>query len=95
MERLETKVSDPTELYNLHNDRIDECHYINSNYTQQEKDIRINILIDNINTIPNVVLCKFDNMYPNLINILKPHLIKKNIKYNQRLIERANNWWNL
>jgi chromosome segregation ATPase len=95
LERLETKVSDPTELINLHNDRIDECHYINSNYTQQEKDVRINILIDNINTIPNDVLNKFNILYPNLMNVLKPHLIKKNINYNQRLIDRANNWWNL
>jgi chromosome segregation ATPase len=95
LERLETKVSDPTELMNLHNDRIDECHYINSNYTQQEKDVRINILIDNINTIPNDVLNKFDMLYPNLLSVLKPHLIKKNINYNQRLIDRANNWWNL
>ena len=83
------------ELFNLHNDRIDECHYINSNYTQQEKDVRINILIDNINTIPNDVLNKFDVLYPNLLNELKPHLIKKNTNYNQKLIDRANNWWSL
>ena len=95
LERLETKVSDPSELINLHNDRIDECHYINSNYTQQEKDVRINILIDNINTIPNDVLNKFDVLYPNLLNELKPHLIKKNTNYNQKLIDRANNWWSL
>ena len=95
LERLETKVSDPTELINLHNDRIDECHYINSNYSQQEKDVRINILIDNINTIPNEVLNKFDVLYPNLLSVLKPHLIKRNINYNQKLIDRANNWWSL
>lgn len=95
LERLETKVSDPTELINLHNDRIDECHYINSNYSQQEKDVRVNILIDNINAIPNDVLNKFDVLYPNLLNELKPHLVKRNTNYNQKLIDRANNWWSL
>jgi len=95
LEKLETKVSDPSELINLHNDRIYECHYINSNYSQQEKDVRVNILIDNINAISNDVLNKFDNMYPNLLNELKPHLVKRNTNYNQKLIDRANNWWSL
>jgi len=95
LEKLETKVSDSYELMNLRNDKIDECHYINSNYSQLEKDIRINILIDNINSASENILNKFNNLYPNLLNELKPFLIKKDINHNQRIFDRANNWWSL
>lgn len=94
IEKLETKI-DSEELINLHNDRIDECHYINFNCTQQEKDIRINMLIDNINNIPIDVFNKFDELYPNLLNILKPYLVKRPTTNNQRLAIRAKNWWEL
>jgi chromosome segregation ATPase len=95
LEKLETKVADSYELMNLRNDRVDDCHYINSNYSQLEKDIRINILIDNINNASENIINKFDTLYPNLLNELKPFLIKKDINYNQRIFDRANNWWSL
>ena len=95
LEKLETKVADSYELMNLRNDRIDDCHYINSNYSQLEKDIRINILIDNINNASENIINKFDTLYPNLLNELKPFLIKKDINYNQRIFDRANNWWSI
>jgi chromosome segregation ATPase len=96
LDKLETKLSDPTELIYLHNDRIDECHYINTNYSQLEKDFRINILIDKINNADMDVLTMFDNKYPNLLNDLKPYLVKKNISnINQRFIDRTNNWWDI
>lgn len=95
IEMLETKLDDPTELQYLRDDRVDECHYINKkqNPTKQEKDIKINILIDKINTAPKAVINKFENMYPKLLDTIKPFLIKRDVEVNERITMRANNWW--
>lgn len=95
IEMLETKLDDPTELQYLRDDRVDECHYINKkqNPTKQEKDIKINILIDKINTAPKAIIDKFENMYPKLLDTIKPFLIKRDVEVNERITMRANNWW--
>lgn len=95
IEMLETKLDDPTELQYLRDDRVDECHYINKkqNPTKQEKDIKINILIDKINTAPKAIIDKFENMYPKLLDTIKPFLIKRDVEVNERITIRANNWW--
>lgn len=93
LELLEKSISND-ELRNLRNDRVGDCHYINSNYSQQEKDIRINILIDRIKKIPQVVSNKFEDLYPNLLNDLEPFLKKRDVNFNQKFVNRANDWWN-
>jgi outer membrane murein-binding lipoprotein Lpp len=97
IEMLETKLDDPIELQYLRDDRVEECHYINKkqNPTKQEKDIKINILIDKINTAPKVVIDKFENMYPKLLDTIKPFLIKRDVEVNERITMRANNWWEM
>lgn len=47
LDLLEKHIRHNTELINLHNDRVDGCHYIKTNLTKQETDIRINILYFN------------------------------------------------
>lgn len=95
IDMLETKLEDPTELQSLREDRVDECHYINKklNPSQQEKDIKINILIDKINSAPNEVLAKFETMYPGLLEQLKPFLAKRDVEINEKINKKALAWW--
>ena len=95
LEMLEKQMTDPTELQYLRDDRVDECHYINKkhNPTKQEQDIKINILIDKINTAPKCVLDMYENIYPSLLQQLEPFLVKRVIVEDERIIRRANAWW--
>jgi chromosome segregation ATPase len=98
LEKLESKLNVPNELSNLKNERINTCHFINSNYSQLEKDLRINFLIDKINNIDSDVLDMFNNIYPNLINDLKPFLVKKTLSNfcptkDKQLLIKINTWW--
>ena len=95
IDMLETKLEDPTELQSLREDRVDEYHYINKklNPSQQEKDIKINILIDKINSAPNEVLAKFETMYPGLLEQLKPFLAKRDVEINEKINKKAIAWW--
>jgi len=95
IEMLETKLEDSSELASLRDDRVDECHYINKKLkpTTQEKDIKINILIDKINNAPVKVLEKFNDMYPGLLEQLKPFLIYRQVEPNETITKRANAWW--
>lgn len=95
IDMLETKLEDPTELQSLREDRVDECHYINKklNPSQQEKDIKINILIDKINSAPNEVLAKFETMYPGLLEQLNPFLAKRDVEINEKINKKAIAWW--
>jgi len=99
IELLEKKLSNPTELQYLRDDRVDECHYINKkqNPSQQEKDIKINILIDKINTAPKDIIDMFENMYPGLIQLLiaEQFLDKRTVIEDERIIKRANAWWTI
>lgn len=95
IEMLETKLEDSSELESLREDRVDECHYINKKLkpTTQEKDIKINILIEKINNAPIKVLDKFNNMYPSLLEQLKPFLVHRDVEPNEKITKRANAWW--
>ena len=93
-EKLETKLACSSELKNLHNDRIDGCHYINKKYSDNEKAIRINLLIDKLDNIPENIKELFEDEYPGLLDELKPVLIKHDITIEDtRFMKKSNNWW--
>lgn len=94
LEQLETKLADATELVKLHKDRIDGCHYINDKYSNNEKAIRINLLIDKIINIPENIKELFEDEYPQLIDELKAILVKRDfVIEDTRFIKKSNNWW--
>jgi len=94
LEQLETKLADATELVKLHKDRIDGCHYINDKYSNNEKAIRINLLIDKIINIPENIKELFEDEYPHLLDELKAVLVKRDsVVEDTRFIKKSNNWW--
>ena len=94
LEQLETKLADASELMKLHKDRIDGCHYINDKYSNNEKAIRINLLIDKLNNIPENIKELFEDEYPQLLDELKAVLVKRDsVIEDARFIKKSNNWW--
>jgi len=94
LEQLETKLADATELMKLHKDRIDGCHYINDKYNNNEKAIRINLLIDKIINIPENIKELFEDEYPHLLDELQAVLVKRDsVVEDTRFIKKSNNWW--
>ena len=93
-EKLETKLADANELKKLHNDRIVGCHYINKKYSNNEKAIRINLLIDKLDNIPENIKELFEDEYPGLLDELKPVLVKHDvINEDIKFIKKSTNWW--
>jgi len=91
--KLETKVTNPTMLEDLREDRVDECHYLNKKWTNVEKNYRIYTLGEKIKNMSANVMLKFDNIYPGLINDILPYT---QVQYNiipQRIVDKTNNWW--
>ena len=94
LEQLETKLADASELMKLHKDRIDGCHYINDKYSNNEKAIRINLLIDKLTNIPENIKELFEDEYPQLLDELKAVLVKRDsVIEDARFIKKSNNWW--
>jgi uncharacterized coiled-coil protein SlyX len=94
LEQLETKLADASELVKLHKDRIDGCHYINDKYSNNEKAIRINLLIDKLTNIPENIKELFEDEYPHLLDELKAVLVKRDyILEDARFIKKSNNLW--
>ena len=94
LEQLETKLADARELMKLHKDRIDGCHYINDKYSNNEKAIRINLLIDKLTNIPENIKELFEDEYPQLLDELKAVLVKRDsVIEDTRFIKKSNNWW--
>ena len=94
LEQLETKLADARELMKLHKDRIDGCHYINEKYSNNEKAIRINLLIDKLTNIPENIKELFEDEYPQLLDELKAVLVKRDsVIEDARFIKKSNNWW--
>lgn len=94
LEQLETKLADASELMKLHKDRIDGCHYINEKYSNNEKAIRINLLIDKLTNVPENIKELFEDEYPQLLDELKAVLVKRDsVVEDTRFIKKSNNWW--
>ena len=94
LEQLETKLADASELMKLHKDRIDGCHYINEKYSNNEKAIRINLLIDKLTNVPENIKELFEDEYPQLLDELKAILVKRDsVVEDARFIKKSNNWW--
>ena len=94
LEQLETKLADARELMKLHKDRIDGCHYINDKYSNNEKAIRINLLIDKLTNVPENIKELFEDEYPQLLDELKAVLVKRDsVVEDARFIKKSNNWW--
>ena len=94
LEQLETKLADARELMKLHKDRIDGCHYINEKYSNNEKAIRINLLIDKLTNVPENIKELFEDEYPQLLDELKAILVKRDsVVEDARFIKKSNNWW--
>jgi len=92
--KLETKVNDPTTLEDLREDRVDECHYLNKRWTNDEKDYRIYELGKRIQQMSNNVMLRFNNIYPGLINDILPYTqIQINTMISQKIKDKTNNWW--
>jgi chromosome segregation ATPase len=95
LELLETKVSNSTKdiLQELRDDRIDDCHYINDNDTQQRKDDKRNILYDEIKSMPQSIKDMFDTEYPNLLNDIESFIINKKTIPTQKFIAKTKRWF--
>ena len=94
LEQLETKLADASELMKLHKNRIDGCHYINDKYSNNEKAIRINLLIDKLTNVPENIKELFEDEYPQLLDELKAVLVKRDsVVEDARFIKKSNNWW--
>jgi len=94
IELLETQLADARELKKLKNDRINGCHYINDDYNNNEKAIRINLLIDKIENVPSEIKELFEDEYPGLLDDLKLLLAKRlDVVEDARFIKKSNRWW--
>lgn len=97
---LEPQIPD---LKNLRKDRIENNHYIDYESKNLIKNIYINILIDKIENANKESLEIFNDLYPNLLNNIKPFLIKSNLDNELNdsnlkseidlITKRANYWW--
>lgn len=82
-------------LIKLKRDRNDYNHYIDENFdTQFELDIKMIVLIDRLNNMPQYVSTKFNKKYPGLLSELNKCLIRPNIIPSQDELDDANEWWN-
>ena len=68
LEQFEKQLNNPKYMIQLREDRVDDCHYINDNDTQDEQKKKMNILYEKINNMSNEVKKMFNRRYPNLIN---------------------------
>lgn len=93
MDKLETQIVNNEELKNLREDRVSEYHYIKNDATQQEKNIKINMLVENISNAPKMVIDMFEDTYPNLLETLKPFLVKRIVEENAKITLKAQRWW--
>lgn len=95
LENLESKILNSNEIINF---GLFKENYIYPEDSQLDKDLRINFLIDKIDTMDLEVLNMIENIFPNLINDLKPFLIKKIISNfcpikDKHIVFRINMWW--
>jgi cell division protein FtsB len=93
---LEKKTNDQLaqqSLEQLRSDRINDCHYLDRNHSNEKND-RINELLKRINNMPSCVRNDFDIDYPNVLteicNIVKP----TNTLTDQKTMRSINRWWN-
>ena len=54
-----------------------------------------NILIDKLNNAEPEIIDKFENIYPGLLDTLKPHLEKRDVILDEETVIWANNWWEM
>jgi len=94
-ESLEKKVNGKTQkiLQELRENRIDECHYINDNDSQQRKDDKRNILYDEIKNMPKALRDMFDKYYPNVLNDIDKYIINKKSTPSQTFVAQINRWF--
>ena len=94
-EKLEKKLSNPKILYRLRMNRVSECHYLDEELDNNEKEIRRNLLIDKLNSADSNIVAKFNKLYPDLLEMLKPYLNKRDVQIDEEATIWANNWWEL
>lgn len=82
-------------LHKLRENRVDECHYINDNGDQSEKDFRVKILHDKLKNMDEGTQVMFDKRYPDLINGLLSYITPINNDVDDDIIDDVNFWWDL
>ena len=78
LEKIETKVDGnlKIQLKNLRNKRVGDCHYLNDTDKLYEENFKRVILFDEIELMPDEIKNMFEKKYPNLLNDIKPFIIK-------------------
>ena len=70
------------------------CGWLIYKYSNNEKAIRINLLIDKLTNIPENIKELFEDEYPQLLDELKAVLVKRDsVIEDTRFIKKSNNWW--
>ena len=92
---LEKKVDHATKtiLQNLRNDRVSDCHYINQNDSDQIKNNKRTILLNEINDMPVSVKNMFDRYYPYLLSDIKMFIVDHQSHMSQRDIDITKRWF--
>jgi hypothetical protein len=80
-------------LIKLKTNRISDCHYLDNNYTNIEKNERRTLFLEKIKNIPSDIKQRFDKMYPKLLEEIEKYIAPQPANLTQQQIDEINLWW--
>jgi hypothetical protein len=95
LEQIETKLSgiDKKILKRLRQLRVNECHYIEDDYDEDDKNDRRTVLYERIQNMSPQIHSRFENMFPGLLNSIMVYIIQTKTQPSEDSLKYILNWW--
>jgi len=77
----------------LRKNRIDECHFLNDDDDIVDTNNKLAILLNKLKNIPSEITIKFNKLYPNLLNALKPFVVFDSNDVEETMYNAHSIWW--
>ncbi len=95
LEHIETKLSGTERkiLQRLRQTRVTECHYIEDDYDDDDKNDRRTVLYDRIQNMSPQIRSRFENMFPGLLKSIMGYIQQTKTYPSDDSMKYILNWW--
>ena len=95
LEQIETKISitERKMLKRLRQSRVTECHYIDDDFDEDDKNDRRTVLYERLENMSPHIRTRFEYMFPGLLKSIMGHILQTKTQPSEDSMKYILDWW--